>query len=512
MTSPEPSQTSAVAESLPRNSDLSKYQTSIRSTEDLILFSEAVGAYRAGAPRAAWIMLWLCCAESLKRKFKELAPRDNMAGRVAGEIVRKEELRQSVDAYILDEAKKYGFISNSEHARLRYIYEQRCIFGHPYEEQPRDEALLAAAADVVGVVLSRPTKLRHGFIKEQIRLLTQNSAYIDDLQDSVATYASGVVLRVDESLHQFFLEQLCMALEPIARDESVLVLFRRGVWFAAAYLQAVGISALSGWDPAIDLTKWPETLSRVLATPGVFNSIGGHAGDIVVGLLIQDALASPAQLSRLSELFDGGLLSPRQTDRLRQAVLDLPLASVAQSNVNPAQYVDRIIAELKTLTWPRQNPAIDVVANMGAAGVSRLNMKQQFLLGNNVLQSADGYSKTAILFLRRLGVADPVWPAAFIEGVVTECFLNDEGVIRFKTRVLDHALKTWRAVPEAERLPAADRIVERIRHGRVRLAFGETGARDEAVAAIELLVATDGSFDAFAALAATLRTLSLTLP
>jgi len=426
-------------------------------------------------------MIWICCAESLKRRFRELAPRDNAAAKVVGEIARKEMQQQSVDAYILDEAKRYGIVSDSEHARLRYIYEERCVFGHPYEQRPGEEALLAAAAEVVDIVLSRDTKLRHGFISQQVRLLIQDATYLDDLQATVEKYAADTVPRVEETLHQYFLEQLWKALEPIAGDRSVDAFFRRGIWFAASYLKASGLLTASTWEPVDDLTRWPQTLSRVLATPEIFRAIGSHASDMVVGVLVQAALTSPIQLSRLNTLAEKALLSERQGERFRGAIAAMPPEAVAQSSVSPIHFIDRIIAELKTHTWPRQNPAIELIENMGAPGINRLNAEQQFRLGNNVLQAADGGSRAAGMFLHRLTVADPVWPAAFIEGIVAECFVNDDDEIRFKTRVFEHAIRSWRAVPDAERSETGERLVARISNRSVQYGLGDPTARDRAV-------------------------------
>ena len=71
--------------------DLSEYAADILNGEDRPLFEEAVQAAKAGAVRSAYIMVWLACAESLKRRFNEAKTRDNTAGRIAGEIKRRED-------------------------------------------------------------------------------------------------------------------------------------------------------------------------------------------------------------------------------------------------------------------------------------------------------------------------------------------------------------------------------------------------------------------------------------
>ena len=51
--------------------DLGKYTAEILACEDRPLFEEAVKAARVGALRASYLMIWLSCAESLKRRFRE---------------------------------------------------------------------------------------------------------------------------------------------------------------------------------------------------------------------------------------------------------------------------------------------------------------------------------------------------------------------------------------------------------------------------------------------------------
>jgi hypothetical protein len=89
--------------------DLKKFHESILSDQDKTLFQEATVSASKGAPRGAYILLWITVAESLKRKFKEAALRDTHAGRIVGEIKTAESAHKSVDMLILKRAKEYGF-------------------------------------------------------------------------------------------------------------------------------------------------------------------------------------------------------------------------------------------------------------------------------------------------------------------------------------------------------------------------------------------------------------------
>ena len=131
--------------------DLREYAKEILAHEDHPLFDEAVEAAKAGALRSAYVMIWLACAESLKRRFREAKKRDDIAGKIVGEIERLEKEHKAVDMVLLEKALRYGFVSDSGHTALGHIYEMRCIYGHPYEEAPSREKVIDAAATVVNL-------------------------------------------------------------------------------------------------------------------------------------------------------------------------------------------------------------------------------------------------------------------------------------------------------------------------------------------------------------------------
>jgi hypothetical protein len=137
--------------------DLSKYTAGILTEDDRSLFQEAEASGLLGAPRGAYILVWIACAEGLKRKFREAAVRDGEANRIFGQITQAENQQSSADMLILTKAKDYGFIDDVAFQKLEYVYKMRCIYGHPYEAAPDDEELTNAAAVVVNEVLGKPT-------------------------------------------------------------------------------------------------------------------------------------------------------------------------------------------------------------------------------------------------------------------------------------------------------------------------------------------------------------------
>jgi hypothetical protein len=145
--------------------DIARYADCIHDEEDRPLFDDAVKAASTTALRAAYVMIWLCCAESIKRRFREAEKRDGLAGKIVGEINKKEEDHKAIDRFLLEKAKEYGFISETAYTILLNIYGMRCLYGHPYEQAPSPEQVIHAAAMVVQHLLREPVRLRHGYVK-----------------------------------------------------------------------------------------------------------------------------------------------------------------------------------------------------------------------------------------------------------------------------------------------------------------------------------------------------------
>lgn len=471
---------------------LESYLAKVLAPEDRVLFEEAVRSAAVGASRAAYIMVWISCAESLKRKFRELAPRDSQAQLVLGEVARKELAQQSIDKYILGEAKKYGFVDESEHRRLEHIYTMRSIYGHPYEEQPSTEDLVAAAATVADLVLSRPTKLREGYLAEQVRLITEDRTFLDDVTEAAERYAADVCAKADERLHQWFLRKLWSRLTAMVTDPTSAMFVRRGIWFSREYVRRSCCIGSVGWDAVSYLTQFPATLSSILAAPDLFQSVGTHAQDIVIGNLFSTGALDGAHLRLLEGLHNSGVFNARQENRFNSEIRQLQLDHIASSGVSPVYYADLIVAKLKVHNWYVQNRAVGVLKNAGPNGIAHLPSETQYLLGENILQAADGGANAGIAFLEDLGRTANEWPEAFIEGLVSECFINGKDEIRFKTAHARKALKTLRVLGRDSRAAMVDRLVTRVMKGNLQPYWGTDEKRTKVLGIIEDVFQDEG--------------------
>ena len=413
--------------------EISAYAEDILADEDRPLFNEAVAAANAGALRAAYVMIWLACAESLKRRFREAQTRDHNAGTIVSKIDDMEEQEKAVDHFMLDEALKYGFVSASEHVILNQIYEMRCIYAHPYEQAPSKEKLIDAASDVVSIVLSRPVKLKHGFGERLLEELLEDRNYLDDHEPAVKAFADSILPRLDEGVYGWLLDRYWSKLEEFADDTSMAVFSRRGSWFSRELLRSDpgAIFTEEEWHDRV--IRFPETTMEVCLIGDIFNVIGQSAQDSLVGLILEKAQTHARSLLRLEQLDVGSSLTKRQRERFIDGLKDLNITTVTASGLSTKYAHKRIVKALESYNWYAQNPAINLLTSNGPSQVAALHGDEQEELGRNVLQAAEGTASSAVAFLERLSEGE-VWPVGMIRGIVLESFINEESEFRLKSR------------------------------------------------------------------------------
>ncbi len=463
---------------------LTDLEGDILDEQDRVLFHEAIVSSTAGAARGAYILIWLCCAESLKRRFREVGRRDGAARKVSGEIERKEGAHSAIDSFLLKEARTYGFIDEPGHARLEHVYRMRCLYGHPYERQPSEEDLVSAATTVADLVLHQPVLLRHGYLQEQIRLLTSDSPFLDDQDNAVVAYAKEVALRTDPIVIEWFIDKLWVSGEALVADKMQIKFVRRVIWFSSAFVQASGLD-LRACDVRLLLVRAPTIAACALSVPELFPLISSHAQDIVVGNLVQHVKTDISIAARLEPLDQKGLLNNRQRERFIESLQTVGYRALAGAGIALRYYATLLLAGMKSHNWYAQNPALDALASAGPTAVAELDGGIQRQLGNNVLQCAAGAAASAGPIMEAIEDGTVTWPPAFVEGLVEECFVNDEGRVRFKTDHLKKALFGLSGLTPTERKGIVDRVAARVEVGSPKPVSDPEGGRTDALIAME---------------------------
>ncbi len=370
-------------------------------------------------------------------------------------IDQAESTHHSADIVILDEAKNYGFIDDFAYQKLKYVYDMRCVYGHPYGTAPSDEELASAAAVVVNEVLGKPTLLKHGFVQSLLDKLFSDVDYLEHSEASVRSFAREMSARIAPAVYGYFLEKYVEKLEPSCEDASVEVIIERSLWFLNEFLLCVGCDFYSAEQWHDFIAKYPITVQHVILLSGnLFEAVGERAKDYIVSYNIRYASDRPSRLKRIEKFMDDGLLSDEQTRKLR----NVDIETIKAANLNISTCYGTIIAALVSHNWHKQNPAIKLIAAKSKSEIASLSLEQQEELGRNVLQVAEGESSQASLYMSGLRSNPSDLEHSFLKGLIFEAFVNEKLEFRFKKKcmpVILGLLANQKAV-EAELVEAID--------------------------------------------------------
>lgn len=448
---------------------LAKYKKRILAKEDKLLFTEVEKCAKAGAYRAAYILTWIACAESFKRRFREAAIRDHNANGIVAEIQNKESQKKAVDYYVLNKAEEYGFINLAVKSKLENILNFRSVYAHPYEDAPSEEELINAISIIINDVLSQPVRLKHGFIASQMKEVFENPQFLDDLKDSVTDYADEILPRISEDLYSYMLEKVFQEVETNIGDPSMRIFTRRGSWISMSLIsKCLPTFSTTEWHALVN--KYPQIAPYVLSNPDFFSQIGKKAQDSLVSHILSGGKSTPSTLTLLEQLLEGNVLSDRHKERFLEFIdkFELPYHSAASgdklnaSGLKLKTCFSSIIAHLKSHDWYVQNPISIMISNAGPHQINELDDNQQQELGRNILQSSNGGATQASALLDLMSENANAWPYQFIYGVLIECFVNEKNQFRFKIRRLEQVCEIFETLEDEHRAPMLEELLSSI--------------------------------------------------
>ncbi len=449
--------------------DLTHYLSRILVPEDRPLFEDAAKCAAGDSLRAAYVMIWLSVAESLKRRFREAQLRDGTAGKIVGQFEQKESEQKSVDKFLLEKAKEYGFLSDSAYSLLMHVYEMRCLYGHPYEIAPTQEQIVHAASVAVDYLLSQPVRLKHGFARPLLDSMLTDKSYLDDQPQAVKLFADEILPRIDDSILPWMLDKYWSELEKIALDASLKLFTWRGVWFTREVLNQKGATLLTHDQWHLKVAAYPVTLIRVARSVNVFANMGPLAQDSLLGRLIDLSQGGRASLLQYFErLLMEGVLSERQSQRLTEHIDAMDVRYLKSCGLTTKTTFNRIVTALKSRTWPVQNPAVKFFAANGPDQAAELTSEQLIVLGRNVLQAAEGSAGSCSSFLIDLKNDNARWPEDLLKGIVYECFTNEADQVRFKARHLGTVSSILESRDDVFAAVVVNTIVDSIRRGHIK--------------------------------------------
>ncbi len=169
---------------------LDSYEKRVSNSKDRELFVEAVTAAKASAPRAAYFTLWVCCVESLKRRFEDVLKQDCDLDGLPTEISAMELTHEPT--ILIEAARQHNLISESGIAKLQRIHTVQQMCCRVSEESPQLKDFVADSFAVVDSVLCSTGFLECSSASEQVLILSRDlSSLVDNLRQQLLASASA---------------------------------------------------------------------------------------------------------------------------------------------------------------------------------------------------------------------------------------------------------------------------------------------------------------------------------
>lgn len=176
----------------------------IKNEEDKILITDAIKLADSGFLRASYIMSFLACIESLKRRFIELGKKDSTIGRINTEIRSREERHESIEKYVISKAKELMLIDDIEKSKLEYFWGMRSVYSHPYEQNPSYLDCQHIINSIYEIILSKPLLIRTGILSSIIKRITDEESYIRNDNCEIDSFVKELFIRVDPTCFTYF--------------------------------------------------------------------------------------------------------------------------------------------------------------------------------------------------------------------------------------------------------------------------------------------------------------------
>jgi len=448
---------------------LKKLRKRIVSNEDKILFDEVKSCLLTGAYRSAYIVNWICIAESLKRKFKEMAVRDSEIGKLVGKIIRREEAEKPTDKILMKSALEYGLINKDQYLKLDNIRTMRGLYAHPTGASPKFEEVLSTIVIAVDTILCQYALLRHGYVKGLVTRLFEERHFLDDLREKIEAFAKGVVNRVHKSVYPYLLELIVENLDPLIDDADLNLFRERGIIFTTTFFEEAKVDMKGeNWGISELVLKHPNTATLLFSEPSLWIHLSDRVKDIIIGNLLEpkreETITNPTveNIVRICTLRDKGLLSTRHLERFNIAMKKIPCLDLAKAGIPLSEYITEAIDDLSSHNWYRQNPAIEAIKLAGSNQCKSLSKETQEELGRNILQAAEGDAGKVVEFVIDLSLKKHNWSEDFIKGIVLETMVNENYQLRFKKKCLKKALFSMLTLPIKSTINIINEVVNNI--------------------------------------------------
>lgn len=409
--------------------EIKNLKSKINDPEDSHLYKEAIKCLNAKAYRASYIMLWLSCVESLKRKFKDAASTgDSKANNYYSKLCKKEKEHDAIDKFLLDNAKNYGFLDDFEHAELNNIMATRSVCAHPYGRSPDIESLYFAATRVVKYVLSRPTELGEMYINNLLLDLKKPQFLPRDAKKYLLSKLSRIALKHLSYAYVKTIE----VLKSIPKDNSLIINRYKIVLSVLAEKIPTGIKSSEFFHNLI--CSDPEYVIYSIS-PQTIGSFGKDNRECIIKYLY-----SERDYKYIQVLYEKDVLDDAEKAIFKETLNSISVEDMYRCSIKLEFIVENLRKKLSSSFFDKLNGATDYITSH-LDQLSELDEDTQREFGRRIFQISsetgadyDGSAQHATNFIKNIPQNTPPYMAF---GMFEKMFDVKEKILFVKRTYMD---------------------------------------------------------------------------
>lgn len=454
----------------------------VDNEQDRVLLKEAVLALDGGALRAAYVMTWIACAESIKRRLRECANWDKEAESILTQIKGLENNQKAIDGKLVDFAKAVGVVDDIESGQLATIYQNRNIYGHPYERTPTRAEVISAIELVCEAVLFKPIRYKHKFIKELQGDLFHTRNFLDDTNGAVDEFVDNFVLkRIDPSVYVILINRCVQQLENIYGDKLNDVYFRRVSRLCQTLI--VHGCLFGGWTSDEwhqRLNRFPNAMHGLCSHVEIIKCMDERARNTWLANAIERAEMYPAEFEFLHSVKECALLTNRQIELLHSGIRKCTGYALAQTKIPLNKLFSIIKPKFSAYNYTLVNDAFEFIFGRNFDELSTLTVDDMKCLGASLVMAANRGAYSVQSILRSIEGWERKVPLCVVDGMLNGTFIASDGRICVLRAVYENILK-WIETIEPESVRG---MLEQVA-GRIDAAQGMITSIDVLVELVE---------------------------
>ncbi|CAA0243745.1 hypothetical protein [Tenacibaculum maritimum] len=353
---------------------------------DIVLFNEATNCFLAKNYRASYIMSWICIVESLKKKiqlFSNLG--DLTAVEAFNQIETFEEEKKSTDKLIYQESNKCGIIDNADLSTINFLWEQRCLFAHPYNKQPEEDEVKHILIQSIKLVLGKELLYNKKFLTQLSDNIVDKPFFLPTETERIREFARRIISRTPKELHPFFFKTLLFRVGKIALINEKLNELKKLRYFLLELFVNTPLSLeIEDWSLEHRVTNYPYECFIGIVHKESWHLIPKrikemlisyfiNESDIFKSLNIKSIIVSLVKVNKLEED-----LKAQYFEKLNRTDFN---SSINFYGDNGLVFI-RVIDELASWQFEQQNVVISYLREHSTFEfLDELSSEKQFVLG-----------------------------------------------------------------------------------------------------------------------------------